>query len=175
MKDRRPLTPAERRAAEAFARYVELSPKSHQAIAEEVGVTPSALGHWFRGEIPIPLRRAGAAAMSVGATPEEICPEWQAHIAPFLNRTDAKTAPAAASHPAGLDPAVLELAGEVAEAIAGKKVDPRADARLISLAYSRIVELAGKPIPAAVIVDITQRAQEWGYGGKGGGSTRISG
>ena len=70
---RRPLTPEENLAAGELRRLVDASGKRHDEIAAEVGVTPGAVGHWYRGVIPVPAGRAAELADAVGGDPEKIC------------------------------------------------------------------------------------------------------
>jgi len=103
-------------------------------LAERVGVTPAAVGHWARGEIAVPLRRAAAVAAALGIPdPGDICVEWREHIAPFLGRASHAT-----SHPVGLDLGKLTTVLAVVEgAISDSRKDVPADfkARMIKRVY----------------------------------------
>jgi hypothetical protein len=70
---RRPLTPEEALAAAELRRLVDAGQLRHDEIAAMVGVSPSAVGHWYRGLIPVPAGRAADLADAVGGDPEKIC------------------------------------------------------------------------------------------------------
>lgn len=55
-------------AAGGLRRLVDASGKRHDEIAAEVGVTHGAVGHWYRGVIPVPAGRAASWRMPWAAT-----------------------------------------------------------------------------------------------------------
>lgn len=122
-------------------------------IGKAVGVHQTTISRAITGKVDPSL-----------GTLQALASYFRVSLDQLVNRNMAEDGVGTPSQIAGLDPDLLATAGEVAEAIAGKRVDPKTDAKLIALAYDKLVALAGKPIPAAVIVDLTHKAQEWGYG-----------
>ena len=85
MSERRKLTPEERECAAAFAQALTASAYIPESLAAALGVTPGAVGHWFRGEIVVPLKRVAKLASLIGVDPALISKEWADNIAPFLS------------------------------------------------------------------------------------------
>lgn len=115
MSARRPVSPAERLACEEFARLLADSGKSQEALADEVGVSAGAIGHWKRGEIPVPLRRAAATALAVGGSPDAICVEWREAIAPYLGTLGPM------SQPARLNPYIIQITANALNVVLGRR------------------------------------------------------
>lgn len=84
MAERRQLNEQERQAAAAFAQALEASTYSLDSLADELEVTPGAVGHWYRGEIAIPLRRVAHISTLLRCAPEAISCEWREFMAPHL-------------------------------------------------------------------------------------------
>lgn len=72
----------------------------------------------------------------------------------------------AASQAARLDPDVLAIAAQTARDIAERPIDPIGDAEFIAQTYNKLVGLANKPVPPAVVVELVRWYGER-YGSRG--------
>src|ERR1044072_5143730 len=134
MADRKKLPPKEAAAAQALATLIA-ERTTIPKLAERVGVTPAAVGHWARGEIPVPLRRAAAVADALALDdPGRICQDWEENVAPFIGGSKL----ARASQPVGLDVGKLATVLAVVEGAvkdSGKEVPAAFKARMIQRVY----------------------------------------
>lgn len=168
MAERRTLTPAEKAAAARLDLALSASGQSSEAVASLVGVTPGAVGHWRRGEVAVPLRRAAHVAAIAGLDPAEICIEWQEHIAPHLS--------AAKSHPVRLDVNTLTDAIRLLELVAEIRgmEPPAVTAEAIAVAYETIQAAEGD-LSDANVLDFMRAfiaREEQRNGGQRNGTTR---
>jgi len=164
MSERRALTAVERAAAANFDRGLEAKGLSNELASVEIGVTPAAVGHWRRGEIPIPLKRAALIGNMLGVDPGQICAEWGASVGPYLM----------ASQPVQLDAGKLATSIAALRQVASRQgwtYDPETHAEETVAAYLIACAMPAKPSTADVIdfgarvADLLQkRAEEAGHG-----------
>ncbi len=167
MAERRTLTPSETQAAARFDAALLASPYSPESLARAIGVTSPAIGHWRRGEVTIPLRRAAHIAKLLGVQPGSICVEWATFIDPHVR--------GAPSQPLGLDSVKLATSIAALRQVAksqGVPYDPETHPAETIAAYQLAEALLASPSQADVIdfgarvADILRRRAE---GKKDGG------
>lgn len=146
---RRPLTAEELAACARFAELLEASKFSQETLAPELGVTAGAVGHWARGLLAIPLRRAAEIAAAIGGKPEEICVEWREAVAPYLGesqslRLDHEMLSASIK--------LVRLAFENLET----EHDPEEDGLPTALAYAYLRKRKQRTVTAENVVDFTK-------------------
>lgn len=137
MAERRTLTPAEKAASKRLDSALSSAGQSNESVAAAVGVTAGAVGHWRRGEVAVPLRRAAHVAKIAGLDPSEICIEWQEHVAPHLQYGQ--------SQDARLDTPTLASAIRLLELLAEMRLTPppAVTAEAIVVAYETIQAAEG--------------------------------
>jgi len=169
MAERRTLTPQELAAAAAFDAALLSSTYTPESLSRALGVTPANIGHWRRGEVPIPLRRAAHLSYLLGVRPGHICVEWSALVDPYLRSSTSQSV--------GLDPGKLATSIAALRQVSkssGVPYDPETHAAETIAAYQLAEALLATPTQANVIDfgarvgDILRRrAEESGNGGQG--------
>lgn len=117
-------------------------------LARACKLSPPSVHDWESGK----TKMIDGANLIAVAHALQVSPEW-------LMTGRPNSAAGSASQPTRLDADVLRIAAETACAIAGRSIDLARDAELLALVYDRLVDLAGAPIPPAVIVELTRNAE----------------
>lgn len=168
MSERRPLSPDEKAAAARLDLLINDSEMTNESAAATIGVTPAAVGHWRRGEIPVPLRRAARIGHMLGVDPSQICAEWESSVSPFLPQ----------SHALQIDPAILASATKLVR-LAFRELDtvhdPEEDGLPTALAYQYLVARQQLRAAPSNVVEFSRHLRKHLSGGDDDRNTGVGG
>ncbi|MCI1124788.1 hypothetical protein [Stenotrophomonas maltophilia] len=166
MSERRPLNPAEKAAAASLDGFMNESAMTNESAASLIGVTPAAVGHWRRGEIPVPLKRAARIGKMLAVDPGLICAEWAASVSPYL----------AQSQVLQIDPEILASAAKLVR-LAFRELDtvhdPEEDGVPVALAYQYLARRQLAKVVPNNVVDFSKYLKKHLGGGDDDRVTRA--